>query len=273
MIRGEVDERRAPLHPARRSRSSGTCRASRPRSPATSSSTRRCRSGLQSDHDLAEETVRERIVETARRAVTRKGSAGRRGGHAPVRAQPDAADARQALARAPRQPRPPAPGHPPARLCAEEPEAGVQARILRAVLGHARPHQAGRRAHRAHRAGPLAAGRRGRRGASAGHQRPLPARRLRGGPRGRGCGRRGWRHRGTAAPPRPSRSPARARRSVATSRVRAAAARSTSSATAGSAGPRRTRIRAVVPVRSSRGSAGRGERCQRTTSAGPMPAR
>ena len=38
------------------------------------------------------------------------------------------------LARAPGRARLPAPGHPPARLCAEEPEAGIQARGLRAVL-------------------------------------------------------------------------------------------------------------------------------------------
>ena len=41
--------------------------------------------------------------------------------------------ARPALARAPRGDGLPAPGHPPARLRAEEPEAGVQARGVRAV--------------------------------------------------------------------------------------------------------------------------------------------
>ena len=70
-----------------------------------------------------------------RRAVRRQGRA-QVGAEqfAPVRAQPDAADARHALARAPGGARLPAPGHPPARLCAEEPEAGIQARGVRAVL-------------------------------------------------------------------------------------------------------------------------------------------
>src|SRR5690606_4131261 len=36
----------------------------------------------------------------------------------------------------------PAPGHPPARLRAEEPEAGVQARSVRDVRGTARPGEA-----------------------------------------------------------------------------------------------------------------------------------
>ena len=96
------------------------------------------------------------------RAIRGQGSAGRRRAHAPVRAQPDAADARLALARPPRQPRPPAAGHPSARLCAEEPEAGIQARIVRALLRHARPDQAGRREDRADGAGAHAGGRRRR---------------------------------------------------------------------------------------------------------------
>jgi hypothetical protein len=48
---------------------------------------------------------------------------------------------RHPLARAPGGAGPPAPGHPPARLRAEEPEAGIQARSLRAVLEHAGPDQ------------------------------------------------------------------------------------------------------------------------------------
>ena len=47
------------------------------------------------------------------------------------------------LARAPRRARPSAPGHPPARLRAEEPEAGVQARGVRAVRRDGRGGQAG----------------------------------------------------------------------------------------------------------------------------------
>ena len=50
-----------------------------------------------------------------------------------VRALPSAAGPRRALARAPCRARPLAPVHPPARLRAEEPQAGVQARSLRAV--------------------------------------------------------------------------------------------------------------------------------------------
>ena len=67
-----------------------------------------------------------------------------------------------ALARPPRQPRSPAPGHPSARLRAEESEAGIQARIVRALLRHARPDQAGRRQDRADGAGAHAGGRRRR---------------------------------------------------------------------------------------------------------------
>ncbi len=64
----------------------------------------------------------------------------------PVRAHRDAAEHRHPLARAPGGARPPAPGHPPARLCAEEAQAGIQARGLRAVrpaarLGQERSHQ------------------------------------------------------------------------------------------------------------------------------------
>ena len=56
---------------------------------------------------------------------------GRRAGHAPPRARGDAAAARHALARAPRRHGLPAPGHLPARLRAEESQAGVQARGVR----------------------------------------------------------------------------------------------------------------------------------------------
>ena len=119
------------------------------------------------------------------RAVRQQGSPGGAGPHAPVRARTDAADRRPALARSPRQPRPSAAGHPSAGVRAEESEAGVQARILRALLRHARPDQAGRRARRPDRAGAHAGRRAGGRGSAAGDERPVPARRLR-----RGAGRR-----------------------------------------------------------------------------------
>ena len=139
--------------------------------------------------------------------------------------------ARPPLARAPGGARPPAPGHPPARLRAEESEAGVQARGVRAVLRHARPHQAGRRQGRADRAGAHAAGRAGGRGSpsacrTSSTSMPTTTRRS----------------------PRPARATAtsrvarraavrarRARRSGATIRAPADRARNTSTATAGSA--------------------------------------
>ncbi len=74
--------------------------------------------------------------------VPAQGRAGRRARDAPPREGRDAAGARSPLARPPRGHGLPAPGHPPARLCAEEPEAGVQARGVRAVRRAARPHQA-----------------------------------------------------------------------------------------------------------------------------------
>ena len=74
--------------------------------------------------------------------LRREGRPGRRAGDAPPREGRHAAGARQALARAPRGDGLPAAGHPPARLRAEEPEAGVQARGVRAVRRAARPHQA-----------------------------------------------------------------------------------------------------------------------------------
>ena len=116
--------------------------------------------------------------------------------HAADRAQPDAADARSSLARTPGLARSPAPGHSPARLRAEEPEAGIQARIVRAFLRHARPHQARRRQVRADGECAHRAGRAGGRGARGRFERKVPARRLRG---GAGRHRRRWRRRGGAA--------------------------------------------------------------------------
>ena len=76
----------------------------------------------------------QRIIEAAHAHYDDEARAGRARGAASVRARRDAADPGHPLARAPGGARPPAPGHPPARLRAEESEAGVQARGLRAVL-------------------------------------------------------------------------------------------------------------------------------------------
>nr|WP_275300420.1 hypothetical protein [Achromobacter xylosoxidans] len=86
----------------------------------------------------------------------------------------------------------PAPGHPSARLCAEEPQAGIQARGLRTVFGHAGPHprRRGARADDGARA-VVRAGRagRGRSGPVARAERAVPPLRLR-----RGAGPVGRRH-------------------------------------------------------------------------------
>src|SRR4030095_3867381 len=92
--------------------------------------------------------------------------------------------------------RSPAPGHSPARLRAEEPEAGIQARGIRALLRHARPHQAGRRQVRADGERAHRAGRAGGRGARIGFERQVSARRLRG---SAGRDRCRWRRRRRAA--------------------------------------------------------------------------
>ncbi len=76
-------------------------------------------------------------------AVHQQAAGGRRRAVHAVHAHGAAAVDGQPLARAPGGARLPAPGHPPARLCAEEPEAGIQARGLRAVLAAARRGQAG----------------------------------------------------------------------------------------------------------------------------------
>ena len=77
-----------------------------------------------------------------RAGLPAEGRAGGRARHAPPREGRDAAGARPPLARAPRGHGLPAAGHPPARLRAEESQAGVQARGLRAVRHAARSHQA-----------------------------------------------------------------------------------------------------------------------------------
>ena len=130
---------------------------------------------LKTDPDITDVTVRDRLTEAALAQYTGKEAQVGPRAHAPIRAQPHAADARPALARPPREPRSPAAGHPPSRVRAEESEAGVQARIVRALLRHARPDQAGRRQGRAHGAGAHAGGRAGGGGSPAGHQRQVPA--------------------------------------------------------------------------------------------------
>ena len=63
---------------------------------------RRRATWVKADSEITDETIRDRVVEIGGRAVEGEGDARRRRGAAPVRAQPDAADARPALARAPR---------------------------------------------------------------------------------------------------------------------------------------------------------------------------
>ncbi len=136
----------------------------------------------------------------ARRSRVRRQVRAHRGPRrrAPLRARRDAAVDRHPLARAPLGARLPAPGHPPARLCAEAAEAGIQARGLRALRRHARLHQArgdappdgGADPHPAAGGGGRAQGR----GSGArGEERPVRPHRLQPGcrrGRGRGGGRR-----------------------------------------------------------------------------------
>ena len=140
---------------------------------------------LKTDPEITDEKVRDRLTEAALAQYASKEAQVGPVAHAPVRAQPHAADARPALARSPRQPRSPAAGHTPARVRAEEPETGVQARVVRALLRHARPDQAGRRQGRADGPGAHAGRRAGGRGTAAGHQRQVSACGL------RHCARRG----------------------------------------------------------------------------------
>ena len=106
-------------------------------------------------------------------------SGGRRAVHA-LHAHGAAAVDRQPLARAPGGAGLPAPGHPPARLCAEEPEAGIQARGLRAVLAAARRGEDGSHARADDGAHPDAgaggAGGRGDRGAGQRRSATSPTR-------------------------------------------------------------------------------------------------
>ena len=99
----------------------------------TSGSSSCRRRWLEAEPSSTDEDVLERIVEAARRAVPRQDRARRRRAVHAFERCVMLQIARQPLARAPGRARPPAPGHPPARLRAEEPEAGVQARGVRAV--------------------------------------------------------------------------------------------------------------------------------------------
>ena len=162
-----------------------------------------------------------------RRAVRQQAAGGgRRAVHA-LHAHGAAAVDGQPLARAPGGAGLPAPGHPPARLCAEEPEAGIQARGLRAVQPVARRGEDGSHAAADDGAHPVAgaggAGGRGDRGARlAGGQRHLHPPQ-----RGRQRVQRGRRRQRRLPRPWPA-----CPRSAATSPAPAAAARSTRTATA-----------------------------------------
>ena len=162
-----------------------------------------------------------------RRAVRQQAAGGgRRAVHA-LHAHGAAAVDGQPLARAPGRAGLPAPGHPPARLCAEEPEAGIQARGLRALQPAARRGQDGSHAAADDGAHPVAGaggtGGRGDRGAclTGGQCHLHPSQRGRQrvdrSPVGGGC----------RAPPWPA-----CPRWGATSPARAAAAASTRTATA-----------------------------------------
>ncbi len=114
-------------------------------------------------------------AEGRRRGLCRQGRPGRRRGVRQFRAFHHAAAGRPALARTPCRARPSAPGHPPARLCAEAAEAGVQARGLRAVRHADRPGSRRRDQDPDERADPDARGGRGGRAAHRGGER-TPAR-------------------------------------------------------------------------------------------------
>ena len=124
---------------------------------------------VEKSDSITDEDIVEKVVAGRRRAVRQQG----RARSAPSSSRPSCAwcccSRSTALARAPGGAGLPAPGHPPARLCAEEPEAGIQARGLRAVLAAARRGQDGSHAPADDRAHPVAgaggAGGRGDRGA------------------------------------------------------------------------------------------------------------
>jgi preprotein translocase subunit SecA len=104
---------------------------------------------LKQDESLDEEKLRARVVAAANKHYEDKfGNVDGQAVHrecACIRALDHAGTAGQSLARAPRGAGSPAPGHSSARLCAEESQAGVQARGVRSVFADARSS-----AHRGH---------------------------------------------------------------------------------------------------------------------------
>ena len=116
-----------------------------------------CRARSRRATAITDEDIVEKVVAGGRRSCStaRSTLVGERAVHA-VHAHGAAAVDRLALARAPGRARLPAPGHPPARLCAEEPEAGIQARGVRAVRAAARLGQDGGHAHADDGAHPVA---------------------------------------------------------------------------------------------------------------------
>ncbi len=120
-------------------RSSGTCRPLRRRWPTSGS----CDLSLQSEVEGApvhhrRGHRREGASRPRNEAFDAKVQLIGPGELHAVRAHGAAAEHRHALARPPERARLPAPGHPPARLCAEAAQAGIQARSLRAVRPAAR---------------------------------------------------------------------------------------------------------------------------------------
>ena len=137
-IRADVLDGRGARRSSRptASRSNGTCRASsagwRPTAQLASPVAEWAQADA-SDRSRTK-TSRERVIDQAAGAVRRrKFDPSAPSDLKPLRARGDAAVDRLPLARAPGRARLPAPGHPPARLRAEEAEAGIQARGLRAL--------------------------------------------------------------------------------------------------------------------------------------------
>ena len=89
---------------------------------------------LDEDDHLYEETLREKLHERADRRVQRERRPGGRRSAAHLREANRSARARRPVERPPVDHGSPASRHPLAWLCTEEPEAGIQARVLHAVL-------------------------------------------------------------------------------------------------------------------------------------------
>jgi preprotein translocase subunit SecA len=88
---------------------------------------------LDEDDHLYEETLREKLMNELLARTTRK-KTGRRRSAAHLREANRSARAGRPVERPPVDHGPPASRYPPAWLCPEEPEAGVQARVVHAVL-------------------------------------------------------------------------------------------------------------------------------------------